>query len=420
MTPGTGLCRVVPPAALLLACGCVVEPHNVQGPAFSPDGSVAAYVRRSTYYGSGPSRQPVAICWRQVADPDVEHRATSVAETIGTSHGGRLDLVLRFSPDSWHLAVLTPGRLEVLEIAQAKLLPVGPPEQLITSVAWLEGQRLAYAAHGSRTGRRPIYSNRGIYIEPLGRPAERRLVWSEQKVAAGLELFEWPLEQWSPDGRWLVFQSPYEAGEFKALDVQAGQARSVAPCDGYTSQVAWRPDSSAFACFADRPVRAWAIEVDSGRVHEFTEPLREAIGNDPPQVAPLWSAEGRYVLVNSRTTPGRLIQPEPWECIALRSRLEPQFKVDRPERRWPYWTIYPLPVRAWVAFWAPGANLWACDYHGGHSFELSEDAWHGWAMSPDGSHLVQVTSLAGSVGKAPIARVEWPDQSSQPADGVRE
>jgi hypothetical protein len=365
-------------------------------PVFSPDSLTVAYVHIVSGGGFGGPVQPMTIRWRNLREPLAEHKLSTLARITDQRGNATIDLLMEFSPDSKHLAVVSPFQMEIVDLAAAKSRRQSMADELVTSCAWQTDHTIGYCSHTHRHGRVPESSTRSFYIQDLDdSPGQRRLVWREERVEAGNELFEWPLERWSPNGRCVVLASPYEHGLFRLLDMRSGQLRDIGPCDGYSSQVSWKPDSSMLACVAGRwPVRAWLVQPSTGERRDFSGPFRGQFGDYPPLLEPRWTADGEYLLVNSDSLGGCLVRPEPWQVIELRARLAHLFEPEKHRSTWPSGAVHALPLPGWVAFWGPGA-LYAINYGTTRLVKLDEDAWEGWAVSPDARWIVTVRSLAG-------------------------
>ncbi|GMU22427.1 MAG: hypothetical protein AMXMBFR13_25130 [Phycisphaerae bacterium] len=398
-------------------------------PTFSPDGSVFAYVRQPSYHGKGDPIQRLDVCWRNVSRPEVEHVATTQTK-IATFHDrATLDMIVRFAPDSQHLAVATPLNLEVVDLRTAELRRVSEPLELVTSCAWLDEQTVVYAAHTSRSGQVPETSQRTFYAHRIDQASsQRRVLFREEAVQAGTDLFDWPLERWSPDGQHVIFMNPYEHGRFRLLQVASGRVRDVGPCDGYTSSVAWKPDSSAAACVAGRwPVQAWMVEPGTGQIRDFSVPFRAAFGDYPPRIGPLWTADNQYLLVHTDRLGGCLVRPVPWQVIDVRLLLQQHLDpADRPHdartaRRWPTWALQTVPVPGWIACWAPAASLWIINYDATLRVDLGPRwiSFNEWSISPDGRWFLQSgSSYEDSTYRQPVnplRRLDLPSSQAAPA-----
>lgn len=338
------------------ACSQYTSLHN---PQFSPCSSILAYV--------ADTWRVAHVCWSKVddlKDPKCV-RLSSVDASWDDLHlHKRVHLV--FSPDSRHLAVASPKELRVIDLTSGKSRLLSHGGEFVSSLAWMGKDQVAYVAHTSRRGKFGEISDRTFWRQQLQPPAGKRaVIYREKKTVTGVGYFPvWPLEHWSPDGRFVIFASPYLNGQFKLLDVQKGTTTAFGKCDKLAALVAWKPDSSAAVCVGGAwPPQAIVVDPRRGATTDISTQFVKAFGEYPPKEMPGWTADGKFLIVNDIGRQGCLVQIEPWKVLPTGKRV-----FDKNEGR--YWQtgfVYPLPTpgRVLIRSTTPDHPKWClADYTG--------------------------------------------------------
>lgn len=417
--------RAARTALLALLCappaGCVLVPdQESSAPMLSPDGRVLLYLQSDKMVARG---MPVVVPLDQTVSQDAALRwqpaggGPEHVVPIAWKSGGGLMRELRtvFSPDGRHVAVVTPDGVTVADLDSAEHWRLTPGDEQVTSLAWLSAGEVAYAAHTNRRGTDDAVSDRTFWRQRIAEPASARTrIYQEAGVRAGLDEEDgvWPLEAWSPGGRYVVF---HDRGKAMALlDAATGTTRTFGRAGVYIPRrVSWKPDGSAAACLSvalDRShTEALLLDPlgDEPRDFswEYTQALHGRVGNERPA----WTADGEYLLINDRGRGAYMIRPHPWKVIAVHQRLGDAGHADFQEGRdWVTTSLAPLAVRGWVVVRAPSGKDFAVDYECQQLVPLSEGRMLTYA-SPDGSSVVLL-----EYGVQAVRRVSLPPPPPPP------
>ena len=223
--------------AMWLCTGCGAFPGRSPGPIhFSPDSSVAASVWDD--YRCDPLNferslwQTSEVLWCRTNQPESVRsvRILSVGPDYGGYQLGGM-IHLSFSPDSRHLAVVAPDALRVIDLADGRCWTATPPGEVVSSLAWFGSEEIGYAAHTALRWPSQDTTDRTFWRQRINASADSRtLVHREVRVKSDLcsriPSFRWPLEHWSPGGRY-VFYQPSRFSQAHVLDSRAGRARAV-------------------------------------------------------------------------------------------------------------------------------------------------------------------------------------------------
>ncbi len=377
----------------LIAAGCGPARMIRCHPRFSPDSRVLAYIEQE-------EKDPALrcnICWRDVSEAGEVSRIR--VDAPGPSWddlplGRRIHLV--FSPDSRRLAAVTPTGIRIIELSSAETHSPTARGEVVTGLAWVSNDEIVYAAHTNRKGTHKEVSDRTFWRQKVASPAkDRQAVYREARTATGVGYYPlWPLEHLSPDGRFVVFASPFVNGKFKLLDLRTKAVREVGRCDGYAACVAWKRDGSAAFCVGGAwPPQAVLVEPATGKITDFSRRFAAAFGQYPPRLAALWTGDGKYFVVNHVRRRGCLVGVRPWEVKEIG-----RWFVERTDARGgPSGFIEPLAVPGWV--FVHGKKVLK-DYMGWHRSSVETMALyrfgeHGLAISPDGKKAALADFVTG-------------------------
>jgi hypothetical protein len=388
----------IAPAFLLFSSGCVISvedpPEKLQ---FSPDGKLLVHFTFtwSALWGTPvESDEMASISWRKVDKPQVVRSASIERIAPGRQQRPPSEKVHAvIAPDSAHVAVISPNYLTVVDLRTGQSSRVTPHGERVTSVAWLNASEVVYAAHTQPRGKEPKSWTRTIYRQRIDQPWKKRIeVYREFDVVTGADDFiRWGLESWSPDGRWVIFASPYFDGLFDLLDVETGRRRPLSKADGLSNSVAWRSDSSAALCVGGSwPMEAVLVPTDGGPIVDLSDRFAETFGDYPPILEPLWTADNEYVAALDYRLRGCLVRPDPWEVLHVAEWVKANDDPRRPRR---LGQVRLVPVPGYVLVANEEADFEVVNYCRREAYHVEAIAafWltDDWAWSPDGMHLAR-------------------------------
>jgi hypothetical protein len=309
---------------------------------------------------------------------------------------------LSFSPNSRNLAVVAPKNLFIIDRDTNEHWAVELSQEglvRISSFAWLGEGCFGFVTHTQRNhggGGRMV---RTFWRQRMGPSAEPAAAIYQDEVpgdtieAEVLEAKPWPLEYWSPGGRYVLCRSASKAEETWLLDVSMGKADALSPVGEAFRFAAWSPDESKAVWTTRERVegtyRTYLLHVGDGRILDLTQGLREAGITGEPICDPLWTPDGRFVVGFDMKGGGYLIQPEPWEFRSLGDTLQKGMGVRG--------AVFVRRQQAPALLIARGApEEFVVDYNGMVVDRLGSGGMSGWTLLPDGTKAA-MRGLAGLV-----------------------
>ena len=380
--------------------GCIGIRSGRGSIAFSPDGTHISYLREDRLEelvvdGKIWSRN-ISLLWCSVSDPATE--SSAAIETLGAEFRSYIHvpcLEAKWSPESSRIGVLTPHKLIIVEANSRKKTEIR--DGTITSFAWLSDEHCAYLTRR------------------LGRNTQRLVICrvdldTQQKT----DVFAFPERprnlsigsgDWSPSGKFLILMEPDGGRQYHCVNVFDGTVRSLGQTDAYNVGVAWAPDSSRAFCVSGKVgpgdrYEALMLDPETGVTVDCTAGFHQTFAGHAPSLAPLWTVDGKYVLINALDIGGHLVQPDPWEAVPLGQKLAPRFTVPKLSKTKPW--LFRLPVPDWVGV-LPTGNVgdspvkYAADYSGEQVRTLLENCDY-WAISPD-------ATVAATIGQDNRVRI---------------
>jgi hypothetical protein len=180
----------------------------------------------------------------------------------------------------------------------------------------------------------------------------RTKIHGESGVEAGAESLsiEWPLEHWSPRGRYVLYMQP-SIGRMHLLEMGIGRIRCIGANRLHCGAIAWKPDESAVACIngvagLEKKCEALLVQSDTLATIDFTTSFTKLFSEVRPGLNAAWTTDGNYLLIRDFFVGGAVVRPDPWLCNPLGEKLPSRFN---PETRLRYMSdIYPLPVAGWI------------------------------------------------------------------------
>jgi len=230
-------------------------------------------------------------------------------------------------------------------------------------------------------------------------PQARSQIYSEPSVPSIYQFRLWPLEYWSPKGRYALFLRNFgEAdNEFRLLDVAAGTIKlkfgqpSRPNTFGYEGDtgISWKLDGSAVFCTAGTKGKsrnqAFLVDTETGRILDCSSDFNKEFSRDPI-LLPFWTPDGKYVI---KRLDGRLIQPHPWKVINPAVPLAKQFGYGDDHMQ-----MFALNIPNWVGLgWAGNGQTsmvrFAVDYKSQKFVKLFKDPGF-FACSSDGKNAAVI------------------------------
>jgi len=377
--------------AALQLTGCVGRGTEAGSLTFSPDGQRVCHIRENRIEekvvdGDILSRS-INLHWCSTTDPTKE--SSVHIDTLGLEYKGYIDVgtEVRWSPRGSRIGVMTRQKLTVVVVDSGSKTDIR--DGTITSFAWLSDSELAY--HTCRT---------------TGDTSRRVIVRVDSGTEQKTDAFVFPERpkessigagHWSPCGKFLIVMEPVVRGQYYCVSVAAGTARSFGQTDSYDVGVAWTSDSSRAFCVSNKvgPADHYAatlLTMETGTTVDCSREFQATFAGHSPGVEPLWTADGKYVLVNALQIRGHLVQPAPWQAVPLGKMVAPGFA---PPNQWSSinpW-LFRLPVPGWVGV-VPTGNygdspvLFVSDYSGRSVRALLKD--YPFALSPDGTNVASI------------------------------
>ena len=403
----TALTVLVGLALLSTNLGCILEfPYSYSSSlTVSSDGSIVAYVRSNntvlSYGGhTGKELNGEEIVRYRPVNQAFGLKSVRVYSYTGASPSGYIEgmlPIIKFSPDSRHLGVLTRGVLSCIDLETSRLWSLAPSDERVTTFSWIGSDEIAYVGQPN---------NRVFFRHKIDDPpGERKII--HKGAGPAIQEYSFPNEYWSPRGRFVIYKQPDRG--FVLLEVHTGVVRSFDAPPAAAMQAAWKHDGSAVLCASydknHSPKAAVLIDLRTGEsldlseqfVHAFTDPFRTELDPD-------WTPDGKYIIVNTVRRGGFLIQLKPWNVIPIGERLvshlgrhyEPYIYKDDPQPDPPW--IHSFPIVGWMKVDAGGRD-YAVDYAVQRLVRLG-----GWATEsiypivsalPTGVRIVELTAFGG-------------------------
>ena len=388
--------------------------------SFSADGTLAAYSCAKRWDLPLPPETPtirsrVWVRWCELSRPEAYHDIE--IGVFGRDWGGwNVENLVHtaFSPDNRYLAVVSPRHLLLIDRETGEQRTLTHPDEVVTSLTWLDKQQLGFASCTPKTDAGKRSSVVHFWRQRISPSSSaRELILSQERSDRcpdkGLGRHEWPRERWSPDGSFVLFSTESFPGDLMLLDVAAGTARSVALRGFRFEGISWKADGSAAACVGlsrKGSMIAFVIDPRTGEKVDFSDEFNGAFSEHPtvtaPSLARLWTPDNQFVIVNSLTKGGCLVKPRPWELIPTSRRFIDRIArdgshvlaEDRHERApWVFWQPTRGWVRIWVQFQEQGYRRgmdYLVDHSGRTLVPLNDSSAPGgecW-ITPDGNRVV--------------------------------
>ena len=314
----------------------VVLGEQVSGPVrfsvqFSPDSTKFAYLWFKAGIAPLPHgpffKEKVQIRWARIDNPDNQHSIE--VDSMGPefpSHGTPLfwQAHCMFSPDSRYIAVVTSNSIKVIDTDTGACRDLGHPGELVKSLVWLNSYEIRYSSYKYVTTNEPRKSSLTLWHQDIRKLPDARVLIAGPYPYGSLMNMEmnWEFERWSPSGRYVMLRySDGEADKHLILDTVTGGTTSCGPW----WDLSWKRDESAVTLFS-RPTgepknyNVKVLSLPSGPILDISEQFnRNFSGFQYSQVDPLWTADGLYMLFDTREKKVGvfLVRPEPWGIARL-------------------------------------------------------------------------------------------------------
>ena len=300
----------------------------------SPDGAKAAFVYSDMINLPLPPEVPVIrsvtyVAWVDLDRPDEVNSVKMETRNWKTSPWEYQYVHPLFSPDNAWLAVAAPSGMFVIELETSRKVLLSKPGEEITSLAWLNANEVGYVA---QTETERIFRRQRVD----GGESPRTTVFTECSPDLGryhrtFGQMGWPGESWSPDGRLVMFRPRSQENDLRIVDTATGEVQSLnKPCIG-DAHAAWAGNGTMVfvTCSDNDPQLNQALVYDPAteKLIDLTEPFYQYFYDSYFQLAPTWTWDDQYVVVNDAKRGGCLVRPEPWQVIPLYQKA-----VDRLNR----------------------------------------------------------------------------------------
>jgi hypothetical protein len=401
---------------LCAACAYLSPSHIVE---FSPDGRFVAYVMARQWDLPLPPEMPtirstVYVMWRPLSDGS---KTQSVKiDSFGRKFGfwGKERVHLAFAPDSRHLSVVSPRRLMIIDVETGKNWNLTRAGDQVTSCHWLGSDEIGYVLYTNRQGDSGkkadrLFVKQGIHDRFEAAKIIHRQSGVEADFKEGISQNAWPIERWSPDGRFVIFTDLQSKEQFRILEVMSGALRSFGHPGLRNEGVAWHPEGTWAFCIGQHrldPPYCWLLQPQTGGVLDLSDNLRSFLAHTPPNamplIEPLWTRDGRFVIANVLGLGGCLISPKPWDVIPLAQEVITHLRRSDPRPLSPYLKESPpfirsAPLAGWVRIgisFESGPSLsgedYLADYTGTQLILLGPSRAPGfdWSVTLDGRQAV--------------------------------
>ncbi|NLG64910.1 MAG: hypothetical protein GX537_04830, partial [Actinobacteria bacterium] len=301
--------------------GCGTAGGGPSQLTFSPDGSQVAFIWEDNLQELAVDGRTwlrhITLHWCRTNDAGA--LAMAPIGWFGAEYWrhGELPLDMKWSPGASRIGVLTPHTLVIVEAHSRRVTAI--TDEVITSFAWVSDTEVAYCTKRTAKGMHQRALRR-YDLQDRTRGEIARFAWRPACE------YTWN-EHWSPSGQFVVFMEPPVRGRFHIVNIQRGVASARGQTDAYSIGVAWAPDSSRALCVSAQVgpalvYEAFVIDPLTGEMADCTSAFSDVFGDSVAALEPLWTADGRYVLVNAPGIGGHLVQPVPWEAIPLGRMFE--------------------------------------------------------------------------------------------------
>lgn len=392
--------------------GCIGKGSAVGALRFSPTGEKVCYIREDRIEekvvdGKIWSRS-ISLHWCSISDPAKES-SVHVA-TLGAEYRGYVIFLheTKWSRNGSWIGVRTPYRLTIVEPSSGRKSEIR--DGTITSFAWPSDGDLAYLTRRIEGNRQRIVICR-VDVNTLRRTDVFAFPERSKSLSIGSG-------NWSPSGKFVIFMEPDFGGQYHCVNALDGTAFSFGQVAASDYGIAWSADSSRAFCVSRKigPEDVYeAILVDpaTGTTVDCTGGFQATFAGHFPSLVPLWTVDGKYVIVNALHINGHLVQPDPWQVVSLGQILAPNFTAPTKWSTINPW-LFRLPVAGWVGV-VPTGNYGdsptqhAADYSGQRVMPLLKDFPR--AVSPDGTKAATI----GEDGHVKIRRLgKWWLPSDEP------
>ena len=366
---------------------------------FSPDGKTIAYewtialIKPVSRMEARAVSQTAEARWCSVAEPDRIHSA-KVLQWGENAKGYRIGVYVHigFSPDSRHLAVATPRKLRIIDLRSEKHWVLNRTGEFVTSLRWIDNEEIGYVTHSNRRGEWDEIVDRAIWRQKITQEWRNRREINKERGIEGYSdsggpkftygAGDFPVESWSPKGRFVVFSSSPMGGMVQLLDTQTGELRSLKK-RMRVEYVSWKRDESAFVCVGDSS-QALLVNSRTLEIVDFSRQFGGTFGEYAPSIFPEWTPDDRYIVANDLRLGGCLVRPQPWEIRTVGQELGRRLEV--PKELLSIW-VKPLGISGWLRARAPSQD-YALNYDNGTLVALSQMGKFGPdrpVVSPDGT-----------------------------------
>jgi hypothetical protein len=380
----------------------VSEATNVM--AFSPDEKQFAYVwcngvRNKSSGWKMTLAETLEVRWHPTEHPESERALPLDSADFRADKGSllRLEARLTFSPDSKWLAAVSPQAVLLIEVTTGQRRRLHYPKEWFTALEWISDQEIAFSTMEQGEYFQHRMGDKSYWRLNITSPDEARKRIHQEETTfprmAGGRPIQLDNEDWSPDGRWVIF---FSKGGQTLLNIATGKRRTLPFTTNY---IYWRPDSSAFLMEQNAEAkRLMLVVAQTGQVDDLTKSVQNALGDIDIHG---WTAEGQFIIgyhhepwIEGKPKPeaperGFLIQPKPFKVF---------LRKDAPLRQ--------TPLPGWVLVQGGDTMEWL-NYAGTRTAPMEE--WRSdWKWSSKGTFAAEIDHRERANGKVRVFKPHLP------------
>jgi len=369
--------------ALLTVCGCQTSVWPASRLEITPAGNFVAWIRTEhTAIPWGPEnlslRERHYVCWVSAEDV-ANQRKLRVFSWSGAGvslHKSGMTHI-SISPDSRHLGVVSGGDIFIIDMKSVAHFSVSA--RGVSSLGWLDEDHFGYVTYSASSDKGAAHT---FWRRSLSDPSQEADIIHQDVDVEGYLSSHWPLEYWSPDGRYVVCQG--EGAGIQLLSTETGTVRRLSGGSGEL-RASWKPDSSAVVWTTSRMryghpdnYSTYMLDLVKDEVVDLSTEFRRMFGMERPEYEPLWTADGMFLVGSDLWRGGYLIQPSPWRVVPIGEMLRKEEELD-----YAPW-IRRQPAPGLVVTRPVPDHTWVVNYAGEVVRDLPSDGVFEWTVFPDG------------------------------------
>ena len=364
---------------LLTVCGCQTSAWPGSRLGITANGKFIVWIRKehtSTPWGAEylTRGEDHYVCWASAEDV-ARQRRLRISSWRGSRVSGHMSGIthISISPDSRHLGVVSGGNIFIIDTETGEHLSMWAG--IISSLGWPGEDRFGYVTY--------THNTHNFWRRSLSDPSqEPDIIHRDLNVETSLSSTDWPLEYWSPDGRYVGCEGA--GGVTQLLNTETGAVRELSERSSEL-RASWKPGSSAVVWTTSRMrdgradnYSTYMLDLGKGEVIDLSVEFRRMFGIRRPEYEPLWTADGTFLVGSDLSHGGYLIQPRPWKVVPIGEILRKQEGLDYAPR------IRRQPAPGLVVARCAPDHTWVMNYAGEVVQDLPSDGVFEWTVFPDG------------------------------------